>query len=139
MNELLSPIKIFSSQYCRRLHTEQMDLLTQFFVFGGILILIIILYDSLLPNPEIFTKHGIPCLKCYPLVGAWLPLLLKRKTLQEYLLEVCNKYPNDKIVGSFQHKTPVYLIKDPDLVKQFSVKDFEHFTGMKSVKYLINQ
>jgi cytochrome P450 family 9 len=35
-----------------------------------------------------------------------------------------------KIGGMFQLMQPVYLVRDPELVKHVTVKDFEHFVDL---------
>lgn len=38
-----------------------------------------------------------------------------------------NGVPNEPLYGTFNFKIPQYIIRDPELIKQISVKDFDHF------------
>lgn len=38
-----------------------------------------------------------------------------------------DNYPDERYVGTYDVRTPVLLIRDPDLVESFLIKDFSHF------------
>ncbi|KAJ8928369.1 hypothetical protein NQ314_019100 [Rhamnusium bicolor] len=35
--------------------------------------------------------------------------------------------------GTYQFVKPILLLKDPDLIKQIAVKDFDHFTDHRTL------
>ena len=37
------------------------------------------------------------------------------------------KYNNESIVGAFKSFTPFLIIRDPDLIKEITIKSFSHF------------
>lgn len=39
-----------------------------------------------------------------------------------------NMHPEERYTGLYQFHTPILLVRDPELIKQVTVKDFEHFT-----------
>lgn len=43
------------------------------------------------------------------------------------------KFKDEKVVGMFDFKQPVYLIRDPEIVKYLAVKEFDSFTDHRSV------
>lgn len=41
-------------------------------------------------------------------------------------------FPTNRVFGVFQVTSPLFLIRDPKLVKQLAVKDFDHFVDHRS-------
>lgn len=39
-----------------------------------------------------------------------------------------SNYPNDSFVGMYQLQTPTLLLRDPEIIRQFLVKSFAHFS-----------
>lgn len=44
-----------------------------------------------------------------------------------------NKFSNERYCGLYQFQMPTLMIRDPDLLKQLTVKDFDHFTDHSNV------
>lgn len=40
---------------------------------------------------------------------------------------VYRKFPDEKFIGIFQMRLPTILLRDPALIKQFLIKDFDYF------------
>ncbi|KAF5291534.1 hypothetical protein FQR65_LT01847 [Abscondita terminalis] len=69
----------------------------------------------------------VPHKKPWPLIGNVLPLLLKEKSNTELLEDLYNSFPNQKYFGFYSFRNPQLIIKDLDLIKQITIKDFDHF------------
>nr|AKZ17701.1 cytochrome P450 monooxygenase CYP9Z63 [Tenebrio molitor] len=54
-------------------------------------------------------------------------IIVRKQSFAEMVLEVYNKFPNCRYSGIYQFFAPTLLIRDPDLIKQITVKDFDHF------------
>lgn len=80
-------------------------------------------------NFDIFEKQGVKFIKPTFFVGNLWPFIAKKVTLRDYVVEVFNKFPSAKVTGLFNRSTPIYMIKDTELIKQLGVKDFDHFIG----------
>lgn len=80
-------------------------------------------------NYDVFEKNGIPYLKPTIFIGNAWPYLAEKVTLKDFVIDICNRFPAAKIVGLFERQQPIYVIKDPELIKQLGVKDFEYFIG----------
>lgn len=78
---------------------------------------------------DVFEKQGIPHLKPLPFIGTTWKLLARKVTISDYVRDTFNAFPDSSITGLYDRKTPVYMIKDPEVIKQIGVKDFEHFIG----------
>ncbi|XP_060530967.1 cytochrome P450 9e2-like [Cylas formicarius] len=54
--------------------------------------------------------------------------VFRRKSFDEMIVWLYNMYPNERYSGMYQGYVPTLLIRDPELIKQVTVKDFDHFT-----------
>uniref|UniRef100_A0A0K8TV67 unspecific monooxygenase n=1 Tax=Epiphyas postvittana TaxID=65032 RepID=A0A0K8TV67_EPIPO len=52
---------------------------------------------------------------------------LRKTPMMIVLKKLYDEYPNEKVVGVYRMTTPNLLIRDPDLVKQVMIKDFDMF------------
>ncbi|XP_062558845.1 probable cytochrome P450 9f2 [Armigeres subalbatus] len=85
------------------------------------------LYHLITKNNDYFHDKPIPSLRAWPLLGTTAPLLLKQVTFGDFVMYVYNKFPGVKVLGMFDTVTPFFVIRDPELIKQIAVKDFDHF------------
>jgi len=74
-----------------------------------------------------FSKQNVPSLKPIPLLGNMAPLLFQRLSFPDFLSDIYNRLKGHKYGGTFHFMSPVLLIRDPELIKMVTVKDFEHF------------
>ncbi|EFN81691.1 Probable cytochrome P450 6a14 [Harpegnathos saltator] len=47
--------------------------------------------------------------------------------MTEYLTEIYHYYKNETMIGIFARRTPILIVKDPDLIKDILIKDFSNF------------
>lgn len=79
-------------------------------------------YDS-------FEKLGIKYIKPIPFFGTNWKLFARKVTVREFLKDVYYEHPNASIVGLYEQKRPIFMVRDIELVKQMGVKDFDYFVG----------
>nr|WDY85986.1 cytochrome P450 9Z214 [Pagiophloeus tsushimanus] len=87
---------------------------------------------SLLRPMNHFTKMGVKQSKPWPIVGDQWPFLLKRMSFAEVIEWIYNMYPKSRYVGFYRFQVPTLLLRDPELIKEITVKDFDHFTDHRS-------
>ncbi|XP_053683834.1 probable cytochrome P450 9f2 [Sabethes cyaneus] len=102
------------------------------YVFS-LLVVIGLLYRWLNKNQHYFRDKPIPSLPFKPLIGNTGPLLFKRVSLPEFIKPLYDKCAGSKILGFFDTNIPMYMLRDPELIKQIGVKDFDHFTDHRPV------
>ncbi|XP_014255947.1 probable cytochrome P450 6a14 [Cimex lectularius] len=68
-------------------------------------------------------KHEEPWL----FFGNSLRTILKQTSQGERLKEICDKFPDDKIIGMYDLLQPILLVKDAEVAEAVLVKDFPHF------------
>jgi len=72
-------------------------------------------------------KRNVPFLEPRFPTGNALDIILSRKTMGEIYKDFYIKLSGNKFAGLYQIHRPVVLLMDPDLIKNFLVRDFEHF------------
>ncbi|XP_062551972.1 probable cytochrome P450 9f2 [Armigeres subalbatus] len=77
---------------------------------------------------DYFEKRSVPFSKPFPLFGALWPYLNGSKSPVDAFCEGYRHYPGCTFSGVFMFRSPCYLIHDPELIKQITVRDFDHFT-----------
>jgi len=85
-----------------------------------------------------WAENGVPHLEMGFLGGSegFTDVILKRKHVLDLMKEHYSKFPEEKIYGIFSITKPTLVIKDPDIVRQIFVKDFNSFTDRDPAKRL---
>ncbi|EDS37258.1 cytochrome P450 9b1 [Culex quinquefasciatus] len=91
------------------------------------------LYRLLTKNNGYFHDKPIPSMAVKPLLGSTGPLTLKKYTLAGFVEYIYNKYPGAKVFGLFDNITPIFVVRDPELIKKITIKDFDHFIDHRQV------
>ncbi|KAJ6649589.1 putative cytochrome P450 9f2 [Pseudolycoriella hygida] len=97
----------------------------------AIVVIIFLVEKYLSREYDYFEKKGIPFAKPRFIVGSRSDFVLRNKSILEVMKDFYNEFRNDKVSGLFDFGSPVYVIRDPYLIKQLGVKDFDHFVDHK--------
>lgn len=90
----------------------------------------IALYKCVLQTWNFFGKQKVKCARGIPFIGAHWRSVFHLCTLNDDWIRIYKQYPNERFIGLFGlFGRPTYLIRDPELIKQISIKDFEYFTN----------
>lgn len=87
------------------------------------------LYFYLKATFDFWQCRGVPFKKPTVLVGNFGSLLLFRKSQPEGVKEMYQWFKDERFFGAFRVRSPVLILRDPDLVKSVFVKDFACFTN----------
>ncbi|KAJ2939819.1 hypothetical protein O0L34_g18013 [Tuta absoluta] len=74
-----------------------------------------------------FDRKGVKTDSGVPLLGAMGRIILGLDHLVDSVNRTYFKFPNERFVGRFEFTKPVLLVKDLELIKRITIKDFEHF------------
>jgi cytochrome P450 family 9 len=74
-----------------------------------------------------FSKQNAPLIKPIPFLGNMGPVVFRSLSFPDFSVDMYNKLKGYKYGGMFQFLYPTLLIRDPELIKMVTVKDFEHF------------
>nr|CAD7440164.1 unnamed protein product [Timema bartmani] len=75
-----------------------------------------------------WVKKGVPSVTPNPFVGNLLPMLRLQECPGVLVASLYNGAPKHPYVGFFIFDRPALLIRDPEMVKNILVKDFEYFS-----------
>ncbi|XP_062551079.1 cytochrome P450 9e2-like [Armigeres subalbatus] len=92
-----------------------------------VLLFVILIYKWITRNNTYFHNKPIPSMVAKPLFGSTGPLVLKKFSLNSFTEYIYRKYPDAKVFGLFDALTPIFVVRDPELIKKITVKDFDHF------------
>ncbi|XP_026478207.1 probable cytochrome P450 6a14 [Ctenocephalides felis] len=76
---------------------------------------------------QYWAQKGVKHEKPVPIFGNVKDIMLMRSTTGQGMQRLYNLFPDEPFIGVYQSKKPVLLIRDPELIKQVLVKDFQHF------------
>ncbi|XP_015606941.1 cytochrome P450 9e2-like, partial [Cephus cinctus] len=80
-----------------------------------------------------WNKRGIPYMEVIPLFGNMAPIYFRRKTVPDYIMDMYYRYSEAKFFGLMDFNTPIILIRDPQLIREITVKNFEYFPDHNSL------
>ncbi|EFN83828.1 Cytochrome P450 9e2, partial [Harpegnathos saltator] len=78
-----------------------------------------------------FERHGIIYMPAVPILGSMIPLLLRQVSFQDLLRRVYNLNKDAKYVGFYATMQPIILIRDPELIKEILIKNFDSFPNRR--------
>ncbi|XP_050560869.1 cytochrome P450 9e2-like [Spodoptera frugiperda] len=77
-------------------------------------------------------RDGINHLPTIPFFGNLFWVMFQKEHFVDLIAKVTNAFPDDKIVGNYDMMTPILIIRDLEMLKRVTVKDFEHFIDRRS-------
>ncbi|KAG6461828.1 cytochrome P450 9e2 [Manduca sexta] len=75
----------------------------------------------------LFTRHGVKQNSPVPLLGDMAKVLFRQEHFAEQVMRMYNAYPGERFVGRYEFIKPTLVVRDIELLKKITVKDFEHF------------
>lgn len=104
--------------------------------FGGIRWCLIysligfIAYESVLKTWFYFSSRNVKFVRGLPFLGSAYQYTLYLENASHSYGRCYEQFPNERFIGIYDFLgKPSYLIRDPDLVKQILVTDFDHFVN----------
>lgn len=90
-----------------------------------------VIYRQVKKHYDYFHDKPIPSMATVPLLGSTGPLMTKRCTFNDFIQTIYNKYPSAKVFGLFDMTTKMFVLRDPEVIKKITVKDFEYFVDRR--------
>ncbi|EGI61801.1 Cytochrome P450 9e2, partial [Acromyrmex echinatior] len=81
----------------------------------------------LFKNFNFFKRNGIIHLPPVPLFGSTMSVVFRRISIFDFILKKYKFTPNAKYFGFYMMTTPIFLLRDLELIKTVLVKNFEAF------------
>nr|ULR85594.1 cytochrome P450 [Spodoptera frugiperda] len=92
-----------------------------------LVVLIVALVLHIRQMQSALNKHGIKYLKPAPILGNMANTIFQREHFAYDVLKLYRSFPKDRFVGRYEFTNPRIMLRDLDLVKRITVKDFEVF------------
>ena len=106
-------------------------MLLEFFILCAVALLLF--YKWSVSSYDFFQKRGVPHHKpSVPLFGSMKDLVFRKKSMFDVVCDLYNMH-DGKVFGIFDQRKPLLLIRDPELIKQITIKDFDHFVNHRVV------
>ncbi|CAH0723081.1 unnamed protein product, partial [Brenthis ino] len=74
-----------------------------------------------------FSDHGVKHPKTVPFFGNMLSIVLRQIHIADQLEMMYDTYKEERFVGRYEFSKPTILVRDIELVKKITIKDFEYF------------
>lgn len=91
------------------------------------------IYRECTKNEDYFKERGITYDKPKFLWGNCGDLFKRKLNLFDFTRKLYGQHPDERVVGVFALRKPTLLIRDPELIKQLVVKEFDNFMGHGAV------
>ncbi|XP_050435290.1 probable cytochrome P450 6a14 [Adelges cooleyi] len=88
---------------------------------------VLFLYKKMTYTYSYWKRKSVPFAKPLPLFGNIKDSVTFKMTQGECLQNIYNDFPQEKYVGMFQLQKPTLLLRDPEIIRVFTVKNFVHF------------
>ncbi|CAB3381551.1 Hypothetical predicted protein [Cloeon dipterum] len=107
---------------------------TVWVLLAAVGLLLTLAYLYLARNLSYWQRMGVPCLPPSLLFGNTRKRILFRVSFAEMLEELYNAFDGHKIAGVYEGRLPRLMIRDPDLLRQVMVRDFDSFVDRALIK-----
>lgn len=84
-------------------------------------------------NYTTLSHHGIKHGPFVPLLGDMAGVTFLKEHMTDVVMRVYDSFPNERLVGRYEFLTPYVIVKDPELLKRITVKDFDHFVDRRII------
>nr|CBB07053.1 CYP6AE30 protein [Cnaphalocrocis medinalis] len=88
-----------------------------------------VLYYLLQRRYNYWKKRNVPYIKPTPLLGNYGDFILQKKDISSVMEDLCKKMPNEPYIGVFYGTGPTLIVRDLELLKLITTKDFYYFHG----------
>lgn len=88
------------------------------------------IYYYILRTWNYFQRHGIAFDRGVPIFGSYYRRFFYKESLMEMLRRLYYEHPNERFIGMYEIGGGTsYLIRDPELVKDITTRDFDSFVN----------
>lgn len=96
-------------------------------IYIGITILVMLIFWKVSYLNNYWKRKGVIQRDPFPILGENADLIFKLNSFAQIIQRAYNFGENLRYVGVYQMMQPILVIRDPELIKQIAVKDFDVF------------
>ncbi|CAK9816950.1 Cytochrome P450 9e2 [Anthophora quadrimaculata] len=78
---------------------------------------------------SVFKEHGIPYVKSIPFIGTTWKLFFPKECFADSMQKMYNIHGDAKYIVQYEFTEPIFVVRDPELIKSITVKNFDHFVN----------
>ncbi|CAG9102333.1 unnamed protein product [Plutella xylostella] len=105
-------------------------------VYFTIMVIIVVIYYLSQRKFNYWKVRNLKYLSPMPFVGNYSAYIFQKKTLGETVQSICQKWPNEPLIGAFYGTEPVLIVQDPEYIKLVTTTDFYYFNGREVSDYI---
>ncbi|XP_022913723.2 cytochrome P450 9e2-like [Onthophagus taurus] len=96
-----------------------------------LIFLITLFYYKAIKPYSYWTQRGVKQRKQIYLLGDNAGQIFKRESFYGMIKNLYEHFPQERYFGMYQMLHPTLLLRDPELIKTITIKDFDHFVNHK--------
>uniref|UniRef100_A0A182KH02 Cytochrome P450 n=1 Tax=Anopheles christyi TaxID=43041 RepID=A0A182KH02_9DIPT len=86
-------------------------------------------YYVVVRSARFFADRGIPYVPPVPLLGNGADFITRKRPFTDVIGDLYHRFAHHRFFGYFDFLSPIYVVRDLELVKQICIKDFDHFVN----------
>ncbi|KAK9752524.1 hypothetical protein QE152_g4111 [Popillia japonica] len=103
-------------------------------IFWILLVIAALAVWKLSQHYNYWTNRGIKQRKQTYLLGDDASVFFGRESFFELMKRLYDTFPNERYFGMYTGTTPLLTIRDPKIIKQVTVKEFDYFLNHRIIK-----
>lgn len=117
---LVKILVLFNRRNCR--------IMALFEILCGVAAAVLVFYYYLTSNFDYWKSQGIRGPQPIPIFGNIKDVMLAKKFIGDYMMELYNNYKDESMIGIFTRGKPILVLKDLDFIKDVLIKNFSNFS-----------
>nr|AIJ00766.1 P450 CYP6 family protein 6 [Plutella xylostella] len=97
--------------------------------FCCFIIILLLIYYWFERKSNYWKRRHVKYLTPIPFVGNYSAYIFQKKTIGETVRNICQKMPEEPLIGAFYGTEPVLIVQDPEYIKLVTTTDFYYFNG----------
>lgn len=93
------------------------------------IVVVLAIYYFVNLNSDYFEKQNVKFRRGVPGLGFIVDSYIMKKHIADIFGDLYKQFSDTKIFGMFEFHRPIYVIRDIELIKQVTVKEFDHFVN----------
>ncbi|EAT41572.2 AAEL006804-PA [Aedes aegypti] len=95
---------------------------------AAVLVAVLLFCRYVAKKYQYFLTKPVPCVKPTFLLGSSGPTIFRKVDVATHFKKIYDVFPQAPVIGFYDFTTPMYLLRDPEMIKKVSIKDFDYFT-----------
>lgn len=90
---------------------------------------LVIVYHLVIKKWNYFTHRNVRFVRGWPILGSLYKMFLGRASFAVLMQTYYRQFDGHRFFGIYEILHPIFVIRDPELIKQITVQDFDHFVN----------